>query len=236
MNTLCGMVVLPYQKMYKMDIANDFFRSYIPPLGVLRVTIVSGRGFAIENLLLKNIDIPDVYCNISFGGQSYRSSTVKDHQCPEWNESFDFVLCDYNQILEVHAWDEDVSPLDPDDDLGAVKLSVAEILRAGSIKEVELLNPKTNNATGSFVTLRCDVLSFTSTDLWTLQNPSRNENHLCGILTILISKALDLPGRKEDAASYVQVWIGKNNPYRSIGSFAQPLQPPSDVKSIESIV
>jgi hypothetical protein len=128
----------------------------------------------------------------------------------------------------VHAWDEDASPLDPHDDLGVAKLSVAEILRAGKINEVELLAPKTNNATGSFVTLRCDVLSLTSSDLLTLENPSRNENHLCGLLTILVSKAFDIPGQREHAASYVQVWVGKNNPYRDRGSSPQPPQPSSD--------
>jgi hypothetical protein len=204
---LQGMLVLPNRMLYKMDLACDYFNIYQPPVGFARVTAVKGHGFEVERRALRKNDIQDVYCNISLGGKLWRTSTIKNHLEPAWNESADFLLSDHDQIVTVHAWDEDSGALDADDDLGMAKVTVGEILLAGKRATVELLQ-KEDKRTGAFITLHCDLCELTP-DLGSFET-SCGENMHCGLLGIVVTRAFSIPLEKSKAASFVKVVYGKN--------------------------
>lgn len=62
LSTLNEMMVLPHRSLYKMDYACSLMDVYRPPIGIARVTLLSGRGFQVEKRMLRSDDIPDVYC------------------------------------------------------------------------------------------------------------------------------------------------------------------------------
>merc|ERR1711862_6613 len=119
-------------------------------------------------------------------------------------ESYDFLLSDEEQILEIHAWDEDKGALRSDDDLGVAKVTIKDILiNREKDFEVELLN-KENIGTGAFVTIRCDVAKL-KVDPNSFDNMQHlAQNHAAGLLTIVVTKAFDLPLSKEEAESFVR--------------------------------
>ena len=199
---LAGMMVLPQRMTTKMDGNVDFRELYQPPEGIVRVTCARGRGFEIEKILLGPDDIPDTYCKIQLGcEEEWITSVVEDDLNPVWNETHDFLLCDKDQIIKLEAWDEDKAPLDPDDFLGRAQVTVGEVLLAGKTLELALMDDdrKPNNA---FVTLHCEVLKFTSS----LESLDKADPEtICGMKSIVIVQAFDLPLRRKDAASYVKV-------------------------------
>jgi Ca2+-dependent lipid-binding protein len=203
---MASMVVLPNRMMYKMDLLSDYREFYQHPVGVARITCVRGRDFVTEKKTFGKHDIPDVYCKIKVGCEKvWKTSTVKDNLAPTWNEANDYLLCDNDQIVSIEAWDEDNGALDKDDFLGSANVTVGEILLAGKTLEVELQID--NKGTGSFVTLHCDVLKLTLSELTSLQGPAQ-PNQLAGLLTVIVTKALDLPLKKKDASSFVKVTCG----------------------------
>ena len=204
-DVMANMMVLPYRKLYKMDAASDFRMYYQGPVGVARITCVTGRGFVVEKKLIGKDDVPDVYCTIALGQeQVWKTSSIKDNLSPIWNEAKDFLLSDNDQIVSIEAWDEDSGTLDADDYLGKASVSVADLLLAGKTMEVEL--QRDGNITGT-VTLHCEVFKFTASSLSLLEGP-KNENQLAGLLTIIVTRALDLPCEKKDAASCVKIIYG----------------------------
>jgi Ca2+-dependent lipid-binding protein len=205
-DVIAGMMVLPNRMLFKVDSASDYLSIYQPPVGFARVTAVKGHGFEVEKRALRKDDIPDVYCNVSLGGKLWRTSTIKNSLTPAWNESADFLLSDHDQIVSVHAWDEDTGALDGDDDLGIAKVTVGEILLAGKTATLELL--KEDKGTGAFVALHCDVCALTP-DLGSFET-SRGKNMNCGLLGIVVTRAFDIPLQKEKAASFVKIVYGEN--------------------------
>jgi len=199
-----SMMVLPRRMLYKMDRACDYVSIYAPPLGVARITVVSGRGFEIEKGFL-NDDIPDCYCVVSMGDLKHKTSTIRDNLEPEWNETLDFLLSDKEQVVKLQCWDEDEGPLDPDDDLGAAATTPSEIIEAGN--QLELALQEDDEPKGSYVTLGCEILKFTS-NLESLSDT--NNRHLCGLLTIIVQRAYGIPLSKETASTFVEVTCGSS--------------------------
>mmetsp|Transcript_14405 Transcript_14405/g.23796 ORF Transcript_14405/g.23796 Transcript_14405/m.23796 type:complete len:670 (+) Transcript_14405:112-2121(+) len=200
---MASMVVLPMRMMYKMDLASDYREFYQHPVGAARITCVRGRGFVEEKKTFGSNDIPDVYCNIKLGCEKvWKTSVVKNNLSPEWKESNDFLLCDNDQIVSIEAWDEDNGALDSDDFLGTADVTVGDILLAGKTLEVEL--QQDNKGTGAYVTLHCGICKFSLSDLTSLKGPTA-ANQLCGLLTVIVTKALDLPLDRKDAASSVKI-------------------------------
>eukprot|EP00978_Attheya_sp_CCMP212_P005678 scaffold12731_cov43-Attheya_sp.AAC.1 len=204
---LQSMMVLPNRMMYKMDLTSSFLDTYQPPIGITRITALRGRGFQIEKILIGPDDIPDVYCDIQLGPTKWRTSTIKNNLSPEWNEAGDFLLSDHDQIVSVNAVDEDFG-LDPDDDLGTCKFSVGEMLLAGKTTELEL-QKENGTGTGAYLTLQCDVCELIP-DLASFET-EKGKNMLCGLLTVLVTQAFDIPLEKEDASTFVSVSYGEHN-------------------------
>jgi len=202
--------VLPYRLLYKMNSDNNFFDTYQLPVGVLRVTAIKGDGFIIEKRLLGKDDIPDVYLNISVGQDPiWKTKTMKNCTAPIWKESTDFCLYDKEQLLQITAWDEDDSPIDPDDELGMTKMTLTDILhhqeqqQSSSSKDHTVTLPlvmfkkatKKSKATGASVTISCDIYEWTS-DLSSLMMKSTlpaTSNEICGLLVVIVNRAFKLP-------------------------------------------
>lgn len=101
-SVLNSVLVLPQRIVTPIDPANyDYLDTYQPPVGMVRIAALEGRGFQVQKgMLLK--DIPDVYCKISLGAsEPFRNSTKKDCLSPSWNnESCDFILYDMDQKVQ----------------------------------------------------------------------------------------------------------------------------------------
>lgn len=212
--------VLPNRRLYKMNDANNFLDTYQPPIGVLRLHVQRGKGFVIEKRFLAKDDIPDVYLSVSLGAVSdaWRTKTIEDNLNPKWNEVGDFCLYDREQLVQIHAWDEDKGPLDPDDDLGVASVTVADMLL--SSKRAVTLPLKMHNRskgvdeeTGAKVTLSCEICKWT-TNLSSLEESSDQttdreiHNKICGLLVVIINRAFDLPLNQKSACTFVKVTHG----------------------------
>jgi hypothetical protein len=207
--TLEGMVVLPVRMSYKLDAATTLMDMYQPPLGFARVTLCSGRGFVVEKRTLLADDIPDVYGIIKLGSSTFQTSTVTNSLEPVWDPTLhsatvDFLLSDYDQMLEIQAWDEDNSSLDADDELGACRVTIGELLLCGGRKEMELRLD--GMGTGAYVTVQCDPCPLHPGTV--PKEPAPVANHKCGLLTILITKACQLPLLAKGTNSiYVEITV-----------------------------
>jgi len=206
-DTLAGMMVLPNRMLFKMDPANSFLDTYRPPVGVVRVTLQQGSGFEAAKKGLMH-DVNDVYCTITFGSSlEWQSSTKNNSISPEWNESKDFVLFDHDQVIKVRAWDEDT--LDSDDDLGSAQVTVREMLLAGKTVKLDLHG---SSHKGASVTLHCDTCMLAPN---AVEEDDKKENRLAGLLTILITRAFDIPLDEKDASSFVKVKYGSEHEFVS---------------------
>jgi hypothetical protein len=206
--SLAAMVVLPNRMLYKMDLASSYLDTYHAPLGIARITLVEGRGFVPEKRSLRGVDIPDVYCLTTVGySDVWKTSTIKNSLTPKWNECADFLFTDHQQIIKIQAWDEDTGTLDPDDFLGDSKISVGELLLRGRSMETQLYVD--GKESGAYVTLGCELLEWTS-DLTSFQRSPDEHNTLCGLMTIIVTRAFNIPVELVKAASYVKVTHGEN--------------------------
>ena len=152
-------------------------------------------------------DIPDVYCEISLGAsKSFRTSTKRDNLYPVWEgESQDFMLYDMDQTVYLRVLDED-SALEADSLLGSAEVSVRDLFGEGGGLEVEL--EKDGMKHGIFVTLSAELFRL-SPELESLSSPKYGgKNQLCGLATIAVIKAHDIPLPKEDAATSVACVYG----------------------------
>jgi Ca2+-dependent lipid-binding protein len=218
-DTLNSMLVLPNRMITKLDPACSFLDIYQPPLGVVRVTLQEGRGFdgraAGGGGFWK--DQHDVYVKIQLGGsETWRSSTVNNESSPVWNESHDYVLWNHDQILEIHAYDEDTA--DKDDYLGSASVTVRQILLSTNrTLSVDLHGSKQHQ--GASVTLHCDLCQLQAKQVEVEKEVQKHEkssptNHsIHGLLTILVTKASNINLPKEEARCFVRVKYGKEHEF-----------------------
>lgn len=206
--SLSSMMVLPQRMVYKIDPTKSFIDIHTPPKNVARVTLVRGRGFEVEEKLIGKNDIPDVYVNLTLGDRDYRSSVVDDSCEPVWNESFDFLLADEDQVLSLHAWDRDSGALDADDDLGSAKVSIGDLLLAGKRKTVPLLVH--GRERGAELDLLVEIVPLCE-NLDCLSTTKANS--IVGMLDIIVTQAFDLDVTKTNA--YVKVRYDKHTLYTS---------------------
>lgn len=117
MGVISSMAVLPNRYLVKLDGTTDFFKTYLPHLGVLRLTVTEGHNLALPKKnkdgsagspsklsgLLAKVgikDLPDCYCNVNVGAEGeWRTSTKKNAHDPEWNETHDFLVADHDQLV-----------------------------------------------------------------------------------------------------------------------------------------
>jgi len=206
-DTIGDMVVVPNRMLIKMDPQTSIFDMYEAPLGVLRVRLIRGSGFVIEKHTLAADDIPDVYCNIALGrSRLWRSTTVMNDLNPVWEGEFaDFILFDSQQLLTVHAWDEDKGPMNPDDDVGKAAVSVQTLLLSDAC-EIPLFDAKDGKENGASITLQCSLLQLSHELLTSLTMQESSPQTIGGVLTVLINQAWNIPQDKQ--STYVKAAYG----------------------------
>mmetsp|Transcript_16921 Transcript_16921/g.36793 ORF Transcript_16921/g.36793 Transcript_16921/m.36793 type:complete len:477 (+) Transcript_16921:159-1589(+) len=216
-DSMAAMMVLPDRMLIKMDPANDFFQTYQEPIGIVRLTIVSGGGFKIQGRLL-NKDVPDVFVKTKFAGfREWTTSTKNNTTSPEWNESKDFVLSDDDQLITLDAYDSD--GLSSHDDLGIASITVGELLLSGKTKDVKLV--KKGKVTGAHIVVKSDIFSLVP-DLISFESPEyAGSDSLCGLLTVLVAQAFNIPVEKDEANVSVKIAWGKED-YSTAAVIAAP--------------
>jgi len=156
---------------------------------------------------LRKADIPDCYIDITIGDKTCRSKTVKNSMTPIWNETMDFVLCDHDQIVQMQVYDEDDGTMDADDELGGSETTVGDILLHGGKLELKVQDDE-KKLTGSSVSLGCTLLQLTP-DLTSIATETTSPSEICGMITILVTQAFELPMKKENVAANVKITCGK---------------------------
>jgi len=215
-NSLASMLVLPQRMTMPIDLLSfDYLDTYQPPVGIIRITAVRARGLPLLRRMLIN-DIPDTYAVITLGGYSppFRTSTVWDDYTPTWNESCDFVLYDLDQIIYVELYDDDPSPIDAIKQvLGRAEISVRDLFTKGQ-GEMELeLALKDKSRSGRMITISANIFDLNCHRLGSLLSPEfHGENKICGLVTIIVSRARGVPLDEEEAATYVKV-VSRNETF-----------------------
>ena len=91
--------------MVNLDTNGDYFNTYLPPLGVVRVTVEKAYGFAEESkgkasrfLSKLTRSAPDSYAKVSVGAEeAWKTSTKNNTTHPTWNETHDFIVTDVSE-------------------------------------------------------------------------------------------------------------------------------------------
>lgn len=202
---LASMLVLPNRLLVKMDPANDYFNTYQPPRGILRLTVVSGKGFVIPKGFFK--DVPDTYCKVRVGAFKPWMTETKDNDItPEWNESKDFVLSDIEQLIAVDVLDDD---LFGDDAIGGGSMSIGELIAKGKTADVKLLTKDKKSEslvdTGATITLKAEVFELVA-DVASFGHPEHKKKDLVvGLASIIVAGACDVPGDRKSIGPNVKV-------------------------------
>ncbi|KAM0267451.1 hypothetical protein ACHAPA_005996 [Fusarium lateritium] len=208
---LASMAVLPNRFMVKLDSSNDYFKTFQPHHGVLRLTVGSATEITGEKksgakkLFQKLIkDIPDCYCDVNVGAEGeWRTSTIKNKHDPEWNETHDFLVTDYEQCITVDVNDED---LGGDDDIGIATTTVKQLLLSGGSQELTLSHK--GQPTETKITIHGKFFNFVGESNSISVRQSAHEGAICGLATVLIAGVSGLNGQRDELNPSVKVTWG----------------------------
>ncbi|KAH9986936.1 C2 domain-containing protein [Xylariaceae sp. FL0662B] len=212
LDIICSMAVLPNRYLVKLDSNNDYFKTYLPHLGALRLTIERATGISgpekrgAKRLLAKIVkDVPDCYCKVSVGAEKeWRTSIKKNDTDPEWNETHDFLVADYDQRVFIDVQDDD---LGGDDDVGIATTTVKNILLSGGSLELPLTHK--DEPTDASLTVHARFYKFVDdAGAITSTTESENEGQIVGLATVLIASALGLQGRPDELNPSIKVTWG----------------------------
>lgn len=216
---LAGVLCLPNRMIIPVNpVTYNYFHAYRPPVGMVRLAAVRGRGFKVARRKMKiTKDIPDVYCEISLGasgflGKKFRTSTKRDALSPSWEGddrgSGDMILYDVDQTVYLQVYDEDRG--DSDDFLGEAEISVRDLFGNEGRSELELIVE--GEKTGCYVTMSGELFHLSYNVLDSHASPQYGKkDQLCGLVTIIVAGAFDIPLPKEDAGTYVKVTYGEGS-------------------------
>lgn len=208
---IAGMAVLPNRFLVKLDNSSDWFKTYQPHIGIVRLTIERAVGISgpkksgAKRLLAKIVkDVPDCYCNVTVGAEeSWRTSTKKNDHDPEWNETHDFLVADFDQNIFIDVDDDDVGA---DDDIGDGHISVKDILLGGGSKDIALAHK--GEPTGAHVTVHAKFYNFVHESSALSSSEHHGEDQIAGLATVLVASAGGLQGQRDELAPNVKVTWG----------------------------
>lgn len=219
-SVLKTILVLPNRMTTRLDNTPKFYNIYQPPLGIVRITILRGTGFQIQKNTLSKDDIPDVYCTMTIGNITWQTSIIKDCTTPIWNETYDVILYNYDQILFLDVHDRDSGTLvNSDDLLGQCQITIGEILLSTNrIREVELID-NNHKGTNSYIRICADLCSFTTDNIESLNDQKKilktkngeipKDRFVYAVLTIVISSVSSIPITNEKESNcYMKIQYG----------------------------
>ncbi|KAI9049368.1 hypothetical protein LZ554_006402 [Drepanopeziza brunnea f. sp. 'monogermtubi'] len=213
-----SMFVMPNRFLYKIDAANDYFKTQISPIGIIRLTVEKATGFAEEKqstgkrLFSKLTGAsPDTYCKVSVGAEEPWQTSVKNNTTnPSWNEVHDFMVTDLNQCITVDLLDHD---LNSDDKIGLGVTTVKDILSAGGKHDLSLVH-KEKPVEGK-ISLSCKFYHIASEDSSFSASEHSAEGSLCGVATVLVAGAFSVPGKREEISPSVVVTWGEKHHFQT---------------------
>ncbi|KAL5120157.1 hypothetical protein ACEQ8H_001983 [Pleosporales sp. CAS-2024a] len=206
-----GMAVLPNRFLVKLDTNNDYFKTYQPHLGTVRLTVEKATGIAgpkkksgVSRLISKVIkDVPDCYVKVKVGAsEEWRSSTQKNNTEPVWNESHDFLVADFDQLIDLNIQDDDVGS---DDEIGLGHTTVKDVLLNGGSKEITLTHQ--GEPTDAKLTVHAKFYHFVAEQA-ALSTQSESPDQIVGLVTILVASALGLQGQRDELNPSVAITWG----------------------------
>ena len=208
---IASMAVLPNRYLVKIDSNNDYFKTYLPHLGVIRLTIERAIGISgpkksgAKRLLSKIIkDVPDCYCKVTVGAEEeWRTSTKDNDHDPEWNETHDFLVADHDQRIFIDVQDDD---LGGDDDIGIASITVRDILLGGGTKELDLFHK--GEHTNAKITVHAKFFNLVDDAGVITSTQSESEGQIVGIATVLIASVLGLQGQRDELNPSIKVTWG----------------------------
>ncbi len=218
-NTILGiiesMAILPNRYLVKLDAKNDYFQTYLPYLGLLRLTIESASGIVdpeksgARKLFAKLVkDIPDCYVKVKIGAdKDWRTKTQENQLTPNWNEEHDFLVADYEQVISLDMFDADVGG---DDEMGSGMTTVKQLLLNGGSQELSLTHK--GEPTPILLKMSAKFYEFTTNASLLSAESIKGlvKDQICGLVTILIDSALNLQGNRDELNPSVKVtWGGK---------------------------
>ncbi|KAK2057860.1 C2 domain-containing protein [Colletotrichum caudatum] len=208
---ISSMAVLPNRYLVKLDSNNDYFRTYLPQLGALRLTVERAIGISgpkksgAKRLLAKIVkDVPDCYCKVNVGAEEeWRTTTKKNDRDPEWNETHDFLVADHDQKIFIDVQDDD---LGGDDDIGVAATTVRDILLNGGSQELGLTHD--GQPTDAKIVVHAKFFDFVGDAGAITSTRSQSEGQIVGIATVLVAGALGLQGQRDELNPSVKVTWG----------------------------
>lgn len=217
-----GLLVLPNRLLIKLDAANDYFRTFQPHLGFVRLTVARATAIAsskepekeksgVSRLLSKVTkvvkDVPDCYVKVKLGAEKeWKTSTQKNNTEPEWNESHDFLVSDFDQIISLDIQDDDLAG---DDDIGIAETTIKNILLDNGTKELPLSHK--GQETGAKLTVHAQFYNFVNdANSLSTQSENQSKDSIVGIATILIGSVSNLQGNRDELKPSVQVTWGES--------------------------
>ncbi|EHA47793.1 hypothetical protein MCOR27_001152 [Pyricularia oryzae] len=211
LDIVSSMFVLPNRYLVKLDSNNDYFRTYLPHLGALRLTVERAIGISgpkksrAKRLLAKIVkDVPDCYAKVTVGAEEeWRTSVKKNDHDPEWNETHDFLVADYDQRIVIDVKDDD---LGGDDDIGLATTTVKDILLNGGSQQLDLMHD--GEPTDSKIVVHAKFYNFVDSADAIRTTRSENQDQIVGIATVLIASALGLQGQRDELNPSVKVAWG----------------------------
>ncbi|CAM1501481.1 Fc.00g034650.m01.CDS01 [Cosmosporella sp. VM-42] len=211
LNVIASMAVLPNRFLVKLDPSNDYLQTFQHHLGIVRLTIGTATGITgpkkrgAKRLLEKLVkDIPDCYCEVNVGAEGeWRTSTQKNQHDPEWNETHDFLVTDYDQGITIDVQEDDVGS---DDDIGIAATTVKQILLAGGTQELSLVHK--GQPTESKLTVRAKFYNFIGDSNSISAAGNQSEGQFCGLATVLIAGVVRLTGQRDELNPSVKVSWG----------------------------
>lgn len=213
------MATLPNRFLLTLDAKNDYFKTYLPPIGVMRITVEKASDFAEEakgkakKLFAKlTRAAPDCYAKVDLGAEPTWQTSTKDNTVnPSWNETHDFVVSDFHQCIKVHVFDKDVNG---DDEVGLGVTTVEEILKNGGRQELALeLNGEN---TGGKVSIACEYFKLEADGGKSFSSSSHSgDGCISGIASVLVAGAYGVKGQREQLKPSVKVTWGQEHTFQT---------------------
>jgi hypothetical protein len=209
------MAVLPNRFLVKMMNDVDYFKCHQPHHGIIRITVARATGISapkkgekkkstMRKLLskVKLEDVPDCYVKVKVGAEEeWKTSVVDNNHEPEWNETHDFLVSDFEQDITVDIQDDD---LVGGDDIGIGSTTVKEILLKGGSQDLTLTHK--GDATQARLLIHAKFFNFTH-DAQTL-SAANAQGQVCGLATVLIASANGLQGNRDELNPSVKITWG----------------------------
>lgn len=208
-----GMFTLPNRYLVKLDANNDYFKTFLYPLGVIRITVEKAWGFSEESKgtakkLFSKITraAPDTYAKVDVGAEpTFRTQTINNKHTPSWNETHDFVVSDFDQCIKIDVYDHDVNG---DDEIGMGVTTVREALTSGGASQELALTLKSGEETDGKVSITSQFFEFKADGGSLSSSEHKGDGKFCGLVTFLVAGATGIKGQRDSLNPSVKISWG----------------------------